>query len=123
MINTATILGNLTKKPDVNTYNGKTCTRFTVAVNSGSGDNKKTNYINVVCWNALAENCGKYLDQGNKVCVTGSIATGSYEKDGVKHYTFDILANSVEFLTPKQTTNTTQSIDDLPIVDDDDMPF
>ena len=45
-----------------------------------------------------AENCEKFVSKGKKIAVTGKIVTGSYEKDGRKVYTTDVVADRVEFL-------------------------
>lgn len=94
-------IGNLTRDPDVSytTGNDPLCVcRMTVAINDGYGDRQKTSYVPVVVFGRIAENCEKYLAKGSKVGVTGRIQTGSYEKDGRKVYTTDVIAESVEFL-------------------------
>ncbi len=57
-------------------------------------------FINIVVWGGrMAENCANYLNKGLLVAVQGRIQTGSYEaKDGSRRYTFEVVANNVEFL-------------------------
>lgn len=101
-MNIVNIIGNLTKDVDVRYTTGneqKAITRFTVAVNDGYGDDKRTSFIPVVVFGKQAENCEKYLSKGSKVGVTGKLQTGSYEKDGRTIYTTDVIANRVEFLS------------------------
>lgn len=97
------IIGNLTKNPDVRSTNAgiKVC-NFTIAVNRRMKSNgeQQTDFFNIVAWRQLAELCEKYLSKGKKVAVTGSIQTRTYEKDGVKHSAWDIVADEVEFLSP-----------------------
>ena len=62
------------------------------------GEEKKADFPNVICFGKTAENCEKFLAKGRKVAVQGRLQTGSYEKDGVKHYTTDVIADNVEFL-------------------------
>lgn len=98
-------IGNLTKDPELKYTTGfepKAVCRFTVAVNDGYGDKQKTSFIPCVCFGKTAENLERFLSKGSKVAVCGRIQTGSYEKDGQKVYTTDIIADSVEFLSSKE---------------------
>jgi single-strand DNA-binding protein len=101
-MNKAMIVGNLTRDPELRTTaSGIAVCRFSVAV-SRPFNRDETDFIPVVVWRALAENCGKYLAKGRKVAVAGRIQTGSYEdKDGIRRYTTEIIADDVEFLTPR----------------------
>jgi len=75
---------------------------MTVAVNDGYGDRQTTSFISVVVYGKQAENCERYLHKGSKVGITGRIQTGSYEKDGRKVYTTDVIAERVDFLDSRQ---------------------
>lgn len=137
-MNKAFLIGRLTQDPQASTLDsGHSYCRFSIAVNrtytSRDGENK-ADFINIITWDALAQNCVKYLVKGSQVAVTGSIQTGSYERDGIRRQTFDIRADQVEFLSRANQTNGgsaqqarpsgDQSIDSLKEVeDDDDMPF
>ena len=72
--------------------------RFSVAIDDGYGDKKKTNFINVIAFGKTAEACERYTGKGLRVAVEGKISTDSYEKDGKKVYTTDIIAERVEFI-------------------------
>lgn len=143
-MNKSFLIGRLTQDPSAGTLDsGHSYCRFTIAVNRPySRDKDQTaDFINVIAWDGLAQNCVKYIKKGSQVAVVGSIQTGSYEKDGIKRNTFDIRADSVEFLLtpqsddgearPAQTANKPSrpaqyrqtSMNDLKEVDDDDMPF
>jgi single-strand DNA-binding protein len=102
-MNRATIIGNLTKDPEMRTTaSGISVCTFTVAVNRGFGDKKETDYLPVVTWRALAENCAKFLAKGRKVGVSGRIQTRSYDaQSGERRYVTEIVADDVEFLSPK----------------------
>lgn len=137
-MNKVFLIGRLTQDPQASTLDsGHSYCRFSIAVNrsysSRDGENK-ADFINIITWDGLAQNCVKYLVKGSQVAVTGSIQTGSYERDGVKRQTFDVRADQVEFLSRAnagggangQTTRPSadQTIDSLKVVeDDDDMPF
>ena len=97
-MNQVILIGNLTKDPEL-TYSGEMAVaRFTIAVNDGYGENQRTSYPNIVCFKKVAENVNKWLTKGSKVAIDGKIQTGSYEKDGRKIYTTDVVASNVEFL-------------------------
>ena len=104
-MNKAIMIGNLTKDPDVRTTpSGVNVCSFSIAVNrrrANADGEKVTDFFNIIAWRSLADNCGKYLAKGRKVCVVGEIQNRSYEKDGAKKYITEIIAEDVEFLTPK----------------------
>ena len=72
--------------------------KFNIAVDDGYGEKKKTYFIPVTVFGKQAENCEKFVSKGNRIGVTGKIVTGSYEKDGRKIRTTDVVADRVEFL-------------------------
>ena len=94
---------------------------------------------NVVTRNKLAELCEKYLKKGDKVFVEGRIKTRKWEDNGQMRYTTEIVANSIEFLTPKTDNNSTSQTNssyqnessnanttpstDFSEEDGDDLPF
>lgn len=107
-MNLAVVIGRLTKDPDLRTTtSGLSVCTFTVAVNRRFGNNEDVDFIPVVTWRGLADNCATYLKKGKKVAVSGRIQVRSYEaKDGSKRYVTEIIAGDVEFLTPKSDTDT-----------------
>lgn len=103
-MNSVVLIGNLTRDPELRYSTGNNqmaICRFTVAVNEGYGDRQRTSFIPIVVFNKQAENCDRYLQKGRKVAIQGRIQTGSYEKDGRTVYTTEVIANSVEFLSPQ----------------------
>ena len=72
--------------------------KFNIAVDDGYGEKKKTYFIPITVFGKQAENCEKFVSKGKKIAVTGKIVTGSYEKDGRKIRTTDVVADRVEFL-------------------------
>ena len=100
-MNRVILIGNLTRDPESGTtQSGVSYCRFSIAVNRRfSRENNETDFFNVVCWRGLAENCGKILQKGRKVCVVGAIQTRQYDaQDGSKRTAYDIVADEVEFL-------------------------
>lgn len=125
-MNQAFLIGRLTRDPQGGALDsGKKWAKFSIAVNR-YGD-KTADFINIVAWDKQAETVLKYLVKGRQVAITGRIQTGSYERDGVKHTTFDIVAMNVEFIgggeNSGQKSNSDASIDTLREVDEDDIPF
>ena len=140
MLNTAIIMGRICNDLELRkTQSGVEVTRFTVAVDRAytKGEEKKTDFINVTAWRGTASFLCKYFSKGSMIAVQGAIQTGSYEKDGVKHNTFEIVADNVSFCGAKndgqggnssqnepQATFTANNSDDfMAIADDDDLPF
>ena len=102
-------IGNLTRDPELSeTPNGTAVCKFTVAVNrnfTNANGERECDFINVVAWRSLAENCGRFLSKGKKVSVVGSLQTRSYESNGEKKYVTEIMADEGEFLSPKDEDN------------------
>jgi single-strand DNA-binding protein len=105
-LNKVVLIGRLTKDPDLKfaAGSGKAVTRFTLAVNRDfkKDGQQEADFINCVAFDKRAEAIANYLTKGRLVAVTGRIQTGSYDKDGVKHYTTDIMVDGFEFLEKKQ---------------------
>ena len=104
-MNRVMLIGRLTTKPELR-YTGSNVpfSRFTVAVNRTFNNNngeRETDFINIVVWRKQAENVKKYITKGSLVAVEGRIQTGSYEKDGQRVYTTDVVADNVQFLETK----------------------
>lgn len=102
-MNKVYLIGNLTRDPEMRaTASGIEVCNFSIAVNrrKDANGNQQTDFFNIVAWRQLATLCGKFLMKGKKVAVVGSIQQRSWEKDGVKHTAYDIVAEEVEFLTP-----------------------
>lgn len=104
-MNKVFLIGNLTRDPELSeTNSGIAVCRFSVAVNrrrTGDGE-QQTDFFNVTAWRGLAETVARYCKKGNKVAVSGTIQIRQYEdRDGQKRTGVDVIADEVEFLTPK----------------------
>lgn len=133
-MNKIILIGNLTRDPESGaTQGGVNFTRFTIAVNrpfTNAAGERVADYFDVIAWRTLAERCAKYLFKGNKVGINGSVQRKQYEdRDGIKRVSFDVVADEVEFLTPRAAnTRTDAELPDAPIsdmqpVDNDELPF
>lgn len=127
-INSVVLMGRVTSDIEVKkTPSDLSVARFNVAVDrpTKQGEEKKTDFISVVCWRGTAEFVGKYFKKGQMIAVEGSIQTGSYEKDGVKRNTFDIVADKVSFCGDKGESKPAQQEDKLlvDVDEDDELPF
>ena len=141
-MNKIILIGNLTRYPESNTTSsGVNFTRFNVAVNrpfANSSGERVADYFDVICWRQLADRCAKYLYKGSKVGINGSVQRRQYEdRDGIKRTSFDVVADEVEFLTPKTMSPNRDAgsqgyvpdepsappISDMQPVDNDDLPF
>ena len=124
------LIGNLTREPELSeTPSGVAYCRFSIAVNrpfTGNDGEKQVDFFNVITWRGQAENCGRFLSKGKKVAIVGSIQNRSYEdKDGVKRTVTDIIANEVEFLSPRTEGDQAAKAEEKPtlVPSDDDLPF
>lgn len=102
MYNKAVLIGRLVRDPDMRvTLSGVTVTRFSIAVDrirSREGKDGVTDFIRVVAWRRLAEICGEYLKKGKLVAVEGRLQFSSFEKDGDKVVSAEVIADNLQML-------------------------
>ena len=140
-MNKCILVGNLTRDPELTqTTSGVSMCRFTIAVNrtyANANGEREADFINIVTWRGLAENCGKYLSKGRKVAVCGQIQTRSYDdKDGNRRYATDVVADDVEFINsaagdggaaaPREERSSSapkKLTSELKPIEDDGLPF
>ena len=127
-MNKVMLIGNVVRDLEMSkTSSGHTVCSFSIAVSRkfvNADGEKETDFFNIVTWRGLAENCAKYLKKGSKISVVGSIQNRSYlASDGTKRHTTDIMAEDVEFLTPKKNDNEEDYGTSLQPVDDNGLPF
>lgn len=102
--------------------------RFTVAVNR-QFKKDEADFINCVAFGKKAETIAKFFEKGSPINIEGRLQTGSYEKDGVKHFTTDVIVDNFEFVaSSKKVENKTENnmlFDDLTPVNeiDEELPF
>lgn len=149
MMNRVVLVGRLTKDPELKfTPNGVAVATFILAVNrsfTNQAGEKEADFINVVVWRKPAENVANFLKKGSLAGVDGRIQTRHYEnQEGKRVYVTEVVAESVQFLEPKNqahndvssqqqpSTNTGgySKVDKDPFagaspidISDDDLPF
>lgn len=111
-MNKVMLIGRITRDPELRyTSSNIPSVRFTLAVNrpfENQNGERETDFINIVVWRKQAENVKKYVSKGSLVAVEGRIQTGSYEKDGQRVYTTDVVADNVQFLESKSQSQNRQ---------------
>ena len=112
-MNIVTLMGRLTAEPELKTtQSGLNYCRFTVAVDRPTSKDKdkqrQTDFISCIAWRTTAEFICEYFSKGSRIALNGNIQTGSYEKDGQKTYTTDVIAEKVYFCESKQSRQAQQ---------------
>lgn len=114
-VNQLSISGRLGRDPELKTANnGTQICNFSVAVDDGFGDKKKTYWINCVSFKKTAENISKFFKKGDMIWVNGKLTIDEWEKDGQKKSAAKMIAFEFEFFSSKndgqsQPTNNQQS--------------
>ena len=144
MLNVVVLSGRLTQDPELKTTpNGISVCSFSIAVERRfkSGEERQSDFINIVTWRSSAEFVSKYFKKGQMIAIRGSIQTRKYQdKDGNNRTAFEVVADDVQFAdfarregdsapaaapaaTPASYSNASAgdftSIDDV----DEDLPF
>lgn len=107
MLNHITIMGRLTRDPELRRTNGGTpVASFTLAVDrdfGGSGQEKETDFLDVVAWKNTAEFVSKYFSKGRMAVVSGRLQIRNWtDKDGTKRRAAEIVADSIYFGDSRQ---------------------
>ena len=113
MLNSVCLMGRLTADPELkSTQLGVSVCNFRIAVDrtyTPKGQEKQTDFINIVTWRGTAEFVSRYFRKGQLVAVQGSIQTGQYtDRDGNKRTTFDVVADNVFFAEKKAESGETK---------------
>ena len=133
-MNSVVLVGRLTRDPELRYIpSGTAVSTFTLAIDKNLSREKKqemesrnqstADFIRIVVWGKQAENCANYLAKGRLVAVQGRIQTDSYEKDGIRRYTTDIVANNVEFLEWGDSKRSTDTSNNSSNNNNDDFDF
>ena len=146
MLNKVVLMGRLTKDPELKyTPSNVAVVTFTVAVDRNfarSGEQRQTDFINVVAWRTTAEFVAKYFTKGQLMALCGSIQTRTWDdNEGKRHYVTEVVADEVHFAESKKDSSNYQAqapVQEAPQAeapqvqptsdftmseDDDDLPF
>src|SRR4029079_1123058 len=102
--NQVTLMGNLTRDPELRTTpNGASVCSFSLALNrsyknSEGNWTEATDYIDIVAWGPLGERVAQYLTKGRPALVSGRLQSRSWEQDGAKRSKVEVVAQDVTFL-------------------------
>lgn len=146
MLNRVVLIGRLTRDPELRYIpNGTAVANFTLAVNR-KFNREETDFIPIVTWRGLAENCANYLSKGSLTAVEGRLQVRNYQtQEGEKRWVTEVIADDVRFLDKRGTSSKTNSdyegasqkedwndlgrevsLEDIDLVDssgDDEIPF
>ena len=141
MINRVILMGRLTADPELKTTaSGISVTSFSIAVDRSyvkNGEERKADFINIVCWRQTAEFVCRYFSKGSLIALEGQLQTRTFQaKDGTNRHITEVVAdmiNGVQFLSkgkvnemnqdPGNTFDSMGFDDGMTPVDDGDMPF
>ena len=133
-LNTVTLIGYTGRDPEIRfTPDGIAVANFPLATSekwtSKDGEKKEsTEWHRIVCFRKTAEIVGEYVKKGQQVCIVGKIKTRQWEdKESVKRWTTEIIANRVVFLGKRQNSDEHPAFEKPPenqeVKYDDDIPF
>ncbi|MDO5555248.1 MAG: single-stranded DNA-binding protein [Clostridia bacterium] len=136
-MNKVILMGRLTKEPEIRyTQSQAMVTSFTLAVNrkfAKEGEERQTDFINIVCWSKVAEFVSKYYKKGQQVAIVGRLQVRNYEDDtGMKKFITEVIAEETYFADSKKSQDDMLSTLSYPVsvdtnldecTSDDDLPF
>ncbi len=140
-VNKVILVGNVGRDPEVRHLDkGVAVARFSLATTENytakTGEKvSTTEWHNIVAWRGLAEIIEKYVKKGNQLYIEGRLRTNTYEKEGVKHYSTEIYADTMHMLGKRegqaemahqpQHAEVAQSVaePDFSQPEEDDLPF
>ena len=103
-INKVILVGNLGADPEMRyTADGTAVCKFRIATTERFKDRQgnmqeRTEWHRIVAWRKLAEVCGQYLSKGKQVYIEGKIRNDTWEQEGVKRYSYEIVADTMQML-------------------------
>ena len=120
-MNKVVLSGRLTRDPELKESGESKVTRFSLAV-TRQFKRDEADFINCVAFGKNAENIAKYCTKGSPLAIVGNIRTGSYDKDGVKVYTTDVVTESFEFIGSKNDSSNQNNSENNNGFDNEMMP-
>ena len=105
MLNNVNLIGRVTKEIELKkTQSNKSVVKFTLAIDDGKDGqgNSRTQFIDCQAWEGLADTIQKYVLKGDMVNINGKLINNNYESNGVKYYSYLVLANGMTLLPNKR---------------------
>ena len=128
-MNKVILMGRLTKHVELKDFGNSLMAKFTIAVNKELSADKKrefeannkptADFLNIIVWGKMAENCSRMIEKGNRVLIDGRI---EISKSNDTYYT-NIVANSVQFIDFKSKEKENPFEEDFSNVSDERIPF
>ena len=118
-MNSIIISGNIVRDNDVKDTTTKVL-KNTLAVKR-EFKKDETDFINITAFSKTAELIAKYTQKGSKLLVEGSLQIGSYEKDGIKRQTTDVIVRNIEFIGGNKQNKESDFLGEP--INNGDMPF
>jgi len=137
-VNKVILIGNVGKDPEVRYLDKNVAVaNFPLATTergyttqNGTQVPERTEWHNVVTWRGLAELSDKYIRKGSQLYIEGKLQTRSWEKDGIRRYTTEIVADVIQMLGKRDRTDEQQdiasvpdSVSQSPVSSENDLPF
>lgn len=134
-MNVVVLIGRLTDNPELRkTQSDISVTRFQIAVDRAfkNGEDKQTDFINIVAWRQSAEFITKYFTKGQRIGIEGSLRMNKFtDKDGNNRTSYEVVVNNAHFVESKKYNGTqpteyaqpTEAPSYAEISADDDLPF
>ncbi len=138
-VNKVILVGNVGRDPEVRYLDKNVAVaNFTLAttergftMQNGTQVPDRTEWHTIVAWRSLAELAEKYIRKGMQLYVEGKIQTRSWEKDGVKRYATEIVADTIQLLGKRQDNEAAQTAtptpaptaENAPAPGEDGLPF
>ena len=126
MVNKTILVGNVGKDPETKQFENSKVANFTLATSetykNKSGEKvTETEWHNISCWRGLADVVEKYVNKGDLLYIEGKLKTRSWEKDGVKKYRTEVIADQMKMLGGKKQEKPQREEGDMN--ENNDLPF
>ncbi len=116
-MNTVTLIGNLTRDPEMKENAGTKICQLRLAESNGSKSTQDPLYISVSAFGKQAETCGRFLSKGRHVAISGRLRFREWDaKDGGKRSEHSIVADRVQFLPGGQKGQSQSAPDAEPAI-------
>lgn len=118
MLNRVILMGRLCAEPELKqTQSGIPVCRFRIAVNrpyKKDADKQEADFIGCTAWRGTAEFVSRYFQKGSMILVEGQLRNNDYtDNNNIKHYSFDVLAERVDFCGKKEQSDSAQDVSAL----------